>query len=200
MENPNLAVHPDFSTDKHQEAHSHLLNDIVNDDQAACILGTLWDINNAKDKLRWNANRAEEAQMATMEAEQEAEDRAQEECHVHEEEEAVWTEEQRKNKYKFTPVHDVEMPSGPVNIPAPYAQHKLKKAEYCELYFFTNVGLAEAESINSLVDDEALTLLKSDNGQHVWVPASSTRDKSSIIKDEDLTWEQFGEVAICSSM
>ncbi|KAI5991085.1 hypothetical protein F5J12DRAFT_697966, partial [Pisolithus orientalis] len=73
----------------------------------------------------------------------------------------------------------------------------LKKGEYCELYFFTNIGLAEAETFNPLIDDEALTLLKADNGQHIWVPASTTRDKSSIIKDEDLTWEQFGEASIC---
>ncbi|KAI6004431.1 hypothetical protein F5J12DRAFT_722172 [Pisolithus orientalis] len=40
-------------------------------------------------------------------------------------------------------------------------------------------------------------LLKTDNGQHLWVPTSTTRDKSSVIKDEDLTWEQFREVALC---
>ncbi|KAI6045300.1 hypothetical protein EDC04DRAFT_138999 [Pisolithus marmoratus] len=89
-----------------------------------------------------------------------------------------------------------EVPSGPVNIPAPYATRKLKKGEHCELYFFTNVGLAEAESFAASIDNEALTLLKSDNGQHVWVPASSSRDKSAVIKDEDFTWEQFGEAAV----
>ncbi|KAI5982617.1 hypothetical protein EDD15DRAFT_2126138, partial [Pisolithus albus] len=101
---------------------------------------------------------------------------AREERRIREEEEAARLEERKKNKYKFAPVRD--------------------KAEYCELYFFTNDGLAEAESLNPAADDEALTLLKSDNGQHVWVPASSTRDKSAVIRDEDLTWEQFGEAAI----
>ncbi|KIN98211.1 hypothetical protein M404DRAFT_31576 [Pisolithus tinctorius Marx 270] len=95
------------------------------------------------------------------------------------------------------PICNIKAPTGPVNIPAPYASHKLLKGEYCELYFFTNAGLAEAESFNPSVDNEALTLLKTDNGQHLWVPASATRDKVSIIKDKDLTWEQFGEVALC---
>ncbi|KAI5985680.1 hypothetical protein F5J12DRAFT_729011 [Pisolithus orientalis] len=74
--------------------------------------------------------------------------------------------------------------------------HKLKKGEYVKLCFFTNIGLADAESFNPLVDDKALTLLKADNGQHIWVPASTTRDKSSVIKDEDLTWEQSREATI----
>lgn len=91
---------------------------------------------------------------------------------------------------------DVEVPSGPVNIPAPYATRKLKKGEYCELYFFTNAGLAEVDSFNASIDDEALTLLKSDNGQHVWIPASSARDKLAVIKDEDLTWEQFSKASV----
>ncbi|KAI6100541.1 hypothetical protein F5141DRAFT_1009263, partial [Pisolithus sp. B1] len=156
------------------EACSYLLNKAINDNQAVHILETLWDINNAKDRQRWDANRAEEAQMARMAAEQEAEDQAQAECCILDEEEAVHVEEQKKNKYKFVPVHD-----------------------YCELYFFTNDSLAEVESLSPSIDDKALTLLKSDMGQHVWVPASSTRDKSLVIKDEDLTWEQFGEAALC---
>ncbi|KAI6095358.1 hypothetical protein EDD16DRAFT_1502135 [Pisolithus croceorrhizus] len=105
-------------------------------------------------------------------------------------------EEHKTNKAKYAPVPDVEVPSGPVNIPALYSTCKLKKGEYCELYFFTTVGLAEAESFNTLINDEALTLFKADNGQHIWVPTSNSRDKSAVIKDEDLTWEQFGEAVV----
>ncbi|KAI6157327.1 hypothetical protein BKA82DRAFT_126686, partial [Pisolithus tinctorius] len=103
------------------------------------------------------------------------------------EEEALRLKEHKKYKAKFMPIHNIKAPTGPVNIPAPYAFHKLLKGEYCELYFFTNAGLAEAESFNPSVDNEALTLLKTDNGQHLWVPASASRDKASVIKDEDLT-------------
>lgn len=196
MEDPHLAVRPDFSSDDFVEARLQLTNDAVNDEQASRILGTLWDIQNAKDIQRWNARKEEEAQMARDLAEQAAEAQAQQQRRLREEEEAALAEERKKNKSKYAPVPDVEVPSGPVNIPAPYATRKLKKGEYCELYFFTNAGLAEAESFNTSVDDEALTLLKSDNGQHVWIPASHSRDKSAIIKDEDLTWEQFGEAGL----
>ncbi|KAI6017846.1 hypothetical protein EDC04DRAFT_2576650 [Pisolithus marmoratus] len=193
MNDPNLAIHPDFSTDEFIDARHHLTNEVVNDNQAVIILGTLWDINNMKEKQKWEAHREREAQQE-LEAAEEAEEEC---CHLHDEEEVARVEDQKKNKAKFAPVCDHDIPSGPVNIPTPYTSCKLKKGEYCELYFFTNDGLAEVESLNPSIDDEAMTLLKANNGQHVWVPASSTnQDKTSVIRDEDLSWEQFGEAAI----
>ncbi|KAI6094493.1 hypothetical protein EDD16DRAFT_1503058, partial [Pisolithus croceorrhizus] len=196
-EDPNLAIRPDFSSDDFTDACLQLVSDTVDDNQAARILGTLWDIQNTKDMQRWNAHKDEEAQMARDLPNQAAEELAQQQQCAREEEEAMKAEECKKNKAKYAPVPDVEVPSRPVNIPAPYAMRKLKKGKYCELYFFTNIGLAEVESFNASIDDEALTLLKSDNGQHLWIPASNTRDKAAVIKDEDLTWEQFGEASVC---
>ncbi|KAI6094810.1 hypothetical protein F5141DRAFT_1014638 [Pisolithus sp. B1] len=175
MENPNLAICLDFSTDEFLEAHLHLLNDAVNDEQAMHTLETLWDINNAREERRRRATCSRSSR----------------------EEETAQAEEHKKNKAKFAPTPDADVPSGPVNIPALYVTWKLKKGDYCELYFFTNNGLAEAESLDLSLDDEALTLLKADNGQHVWIPALTMRDKSAVIKDENLTWEQVGEATIC---
>ncbi|KAI6033714.1 hypothetical protein PISMIDRAFT_50071, partial [Pisolithus microcarpus 441] len=197
MENLNLATRPDFLSGDFVDACLQLTNDTVNDEQVVRILGTLWDIQNAKDIQRWNACKDEEAQFTRDLADQAAEELAQQQLHLRNEEEAALAEEHKKNKVKYVPVPDMEVPMGPVDIPAPYATCKLKKGEYCELYFFTNVSLAEAESFNVSIDDEALALLKADNGQHIWVPASNTRDKSAVIKDEDLTWEQFGEASVC---
>ncbi|KAI6098308.1 hypothetical protein EDD16DRAFT_1752449 [Pisolithus croceorrhizus] len=197
MEDPNLAIRPDFTSEDFADACLQLTNNVVNDEQVLRILETLWDIQNAKDIQRWNAHRNEEAQIARDHAEQAAKELAQQQHHMCEEGEAVLAEECKKNKAKYAPVPDMEVPSGPVNIPAPYATCKLKKGEYCEPCFFTNTSLAEVESFNTSVDDKALTLLKSDNGQHIWVPASNTRDKLAIIKDEDLSWEQFSEASVC---
>ncbi|KAI6126531.1 hypothetical protein F5141DRAFT_997910 [Pisolithus sp. B1] len=144
-EDPNIAIRPDFSSDDFIDARLQLTNDTVDDDQAARILGTLWDIQNAKDVQRWNTHKNKEAQMARDLANQAVEDLAQQQ-HCSQEEEAMCTEECKKNKTKYAPVLDVEVPSAPVNIPTPYAMCKLKKGEYCKLYFFTNIGLAEAES------------------------------------------------------
>ncbi|KAI5981875.1 hypothetical protein EDD15DRAFT_2512883 [Pisolithus albus] len=195
-DDPSLAVRPDFSSEEFADARLQLTNDTVNEDQAARILGTLWDIQNTKDVQRWNARKEEEAQIARDLADQAAAELAQKQRRLRDEEDAALAEERKKNKAKYAPVPDVEVPHGPVNIPALYATRKLKKGEYCDDDFFTNAGLAEADSRSTSVDDEALTLLKSDNGQHVWIPASNTRDKSAVIKDEDLTWEQFGEATV----
>ncbi|KIO01107.1 hypothetical protein M404DRAFT_151051 [Pisolithus tinctorius Marx 270] len=196
MEDPNQAVQPDFSTEEYNKACLQLVSDTTDNEQAAQILGSLWEINNNKERAQWAAHRADEARRAQEANKQAAEEQAEEQCCTHKEEEATHLEEWKKYKAKFTPICNVKAPTGPVNIPAPYASRKLLKGEYCELYFFTNAGLAEAEYFNPSIDDEALTLLKADNGQHLWVPASMTRDKSVVIKDEDLTWEQFGEAVI----
>ncbi|KIN98377.1 hypothetical protein M404DRAFT_157797 [Pisolithus tinctorius Marx 270] len=197
MENPNMAIQPDFTTEEYQEARLHLVNDAVDDQQAANILATLWVLNNNKEKLNWQTRKEQEAQRAQDEAEQAKEELAERQCRRLEEAEMARAEERKKNRTKHAPIRKVGVPSGPVNIPSLYAARKLKKGEYCELYFFTNISLAEVETFNPSIDDEALTLLKADNGQHIWVTASTTRDKSSIIKDEDLTWEQFGEASVC---
>ncbi|KIO00123.1 hypothetical protein M404DRAFT_104990, partial [Pisolithus tinctorius Marx 270] len=196
MENPNTAIQPDFTTEEYQEARLHLVNDTVDDQQAANILATLWVLNNNKEKLNWQTCKEQEAQRVQDEVEQAEEELAERQRCRLKEAEMAQAEEWKKNRTKHAPIRKVGVPSGPVNIPSPYAARKLKKGEYCKLYFFTNIGLAEAETFNPSIDDEALTLLKADNGQHIWVPASTTRDKSSIIKDEDLTWEQFGEASV----
>ncbi|KIN93568.1 hypothetical protein M404DRAFT_170929 [Pisolithus tinctorius Marx 270] len=196
MENPNMAIQPDFTTEEYQEARLHLVNDAVDDQQAANILATLWVLNNNKEKLNWQTCKEQEAQRAQDKAEQAEEELAKQQCRRLKEAEMAQAEERKKNRTKHALIRKVGVPSGPVNIPSPYAVCKLKKGEYCELYFFTNIGLAEAETFNPSIDNEALTLLKADNGQHIWVPASTTRDKSSVIKDEDLTWEQFREASM----
>ncbi|KIN97933.1 hypothetical protein M404DRAFT_31874 [Pisolithus tinctorius Marx 270] len=196
MEDPNQAIWPDFSTEEYNKACLQLVSDTVDNEQAAWILESLWEINNNREKAQWAACKAEEAWQAQEVEEQAAEEHAEQLQCVCEEEETAHLKEHKKYKAKFTPIHNIKAPTRPVNIPTPYASPKLLKGEYCELYFFTNAGLAEAESFNSSIDDEALTLLKTNNGQHLWVPASSTRDKASIIKDKDLTWEQFREAAI----
>ncbi|KIN95639.1 hypothetical protein M404DRAFT_34013 [Pisolithus tinctorius Marx 270] len=189
MEDLNQVVCPDFSTEEYNEAHLQLVSDTIDNEQVAQILGSLWEIHNNKEKAQWAIQRAEKARRVQEANEQAVEEHAEEQHCACEEEEAACLEEQKKYKAKFMPICNVKAPNGPVNIPAPYVSRKLLKGDYCELYFFTNASLAEAESFNPSVNDEALTLLKADNGQRLWVPASTTRDKSSVIKDEDLTWD-----------
>ncbi|KIO14766.1 hypothetical protein M404DRAFT_17620 [Pisolithus tinctorius Marx 270] len=150
MENPNLASQPDFTTEDYQEACLQLINNAVNNQQAANILVTLWVLNNDKEKLNWQAYKEQEAQRALEEAEQAKEEHVELQCCRLEEVETAQVEEQKKNRVKHAPICKVGVPTGPINIPSPYTVCKLKKGEYCELYFFINVRLAEAESVMTM--------------------------------------------------
>ncbi|KAF9237271.1 hypothetical protein BU15DRAFT_63330 [Melanogaster broomeanus] len=51
------------------------------------------------------------------------------------------------------------------------------------------------EDENSLpsLDDEAMTLTKSENGTHSFIALSAAKAKASLVKDEDFSWEEFNQ-------
>ncbi|KAF8834017.1 hypothetical protein BDN67DRAFT_870218, partial [Paxillus ammoniavirescens] len=178
MDNPNHAVQPNYTTDEFADARQRLINDHTNDDQAAAILTNIWAYNNEKDKQRWTARLAEEAQ-ATEEAERRAAEEAAQRQLELEEEETQSLREERKNKAKFAPIR------------------KAARADFCELWYFMNEGLAKAENSGSFTfDDSSMTLMQGPDGNHSFVASSIAKDKAVVIRDEDLTWEQFTEAAI----
>ena len=88
---------------------------------------------------------------------------------------------------------DVKVSSTIPTNPSPHALRRLRKGEYVELHYFTNKGLAEAQSISHSVDDEALTLIQDDQGLHTFVPISAAKAKETMIPDHELTWPQIDE-------
>ncbi|KAI6008962.1 hypothetical protein EDC04DRAFT_2549833, partial [Pisolithus marmoratus] len=44
-------------------------------------------------------------------------------------------------------------------------------------------------------DNDMLTLLQTGDSLHAFVPIASACSKSTMIKDEDLSWEEFAEAA-----
>jgi hypothetical protein len=108
----------------------------------------------------------------------------------------VLTEEQKKNKSKYAPVRDADVPSNPVILPCQYTVRKMKSGEYCELFYFTNNGLKEASCSTFSADTDTLVMMTSMDGSHKWIPAGAARDpKAHVLKDENLSWEQFNEAA-----
>ncbi|KAG1809924.1 uncharacterized protein HD556DRAFT_1223149 [Suillus plorans] len=72
----------------------------------------------------------------------------------------------------------------------------MKSGDYCELFYFTNTGLEEASQATFTADEDALVMLPTSDGLHKWIPAGAARDpKAHVLKDENLTWEQFNEAA-----
>ncbi|KAG2127656.1 uncharacterized protein EDB93DRAFT_1269939 [Suillus bovinus] len=105
-------------------------------------------------------------------------------------------EEHKKNKSKYAPIRDIDVPSDPIILPCQYATRKMKSGEYCKLFYFTNSRLEEASHIAFTADEDALVMLPMADGLHKWIPAGAARDpKVQIVKDENLTWEQFNEAA-----
>jgi len=76
---------------------------------------------------------------------------------------------------------------------------KLKAGDYCKLHYFTNKGLEDAKASNLLAEPEALVMLPSMDGMHSWVPAAAVKDPKAapVVKDKNLTWEDFNEAAPC---
>ncbi|KAG1867123.1 hypothetical protein C8R48DRAFT_704315 [Suillus tomentosus] len=192
-EDPNEAIRPDFASDEYQEARQQLVEDGITAEQAARSLAALWTINNNADKERW-ALKQRQARLARQREEDEEEERLQQ---LREEQEAARLEERKKNKNKYAPLVRGKVPSDPTILPAQYATRKLKAGDYCELHYFTNRGLDEAKASNLIAEPDALVMIPSADGLHSWVPAAAVKDPKAapVVKDENLTWEEFNEAA-----
>ncbi|KAG2060457.1 hypothetical protein BDR06DRAFT_871756, partial [Suillus hirtellus] len=192
-EDPNEAIRPDFASDEYQEARQQLVEDGITAEQAARSLAALWTINNNTDKEHW-AIKQRQARLARQREEDEEEERLQQR---REEQEAARLEERKKNKNKYALLVHGKVPSDPTILPAQYATHKLKAGDYCELHYFTNRGLDEAKASNLIAELDALVMIPSVDGLHLWVLAAAVKDPKAapVVKDENLTWEEFNEAA-----
>ncbi|EGN92081.1 hypothetical protein SERLA73DRAFT_79880 [Serpula lacrymans var. lacrymans S7.3] len=189
LNDPNTAVAPDFTREEYQEARTELSNELIDDALAARILTNLWSVANNKDKVAWAQQREEEILVADREHQQLEKEVV---MRLADEQNVARREECKKNKSKYAPVRDIDVPSDPVIIPLQYTTRKMKAGEYCELHYFTNRGLEKASHSLLTTDAEVLVMLTSVNGVHTWVPVGAMKDtKTPVTKDKNLTWEQF---------
>ena len=200
LRNPHEAIQPDFAAEEHAPQRQLLREGGLAEDQAVALLSNLWVTANLRDRAEWDCSQEQRA-LAQLEAEQaahqEIERQRQEEEALRE---AARLEDRKKNKKKFAPVIDAPIPIGQVDIPAPIAVARMKKAEYVELWYFTNAGLRSAESsaIKSSKNNNSFILVHDeDTDAATFVPASTAAAPSSsaLVEDEDLSWEEFTEAA-----
>ncbi|KIO04615.1 hypothetical protein M404DRAFT_26070 [Pisolithus tinctorius Marx 270] len=194
--NPHEATCPDFTSEKYLQARECLLNDAINHEAAANQLELLWTVNNDLERQEWDRQT-----LAEQEANKERERLAAEERErlwqeLKREQEIALQEDKKKYRNKYAPVlQDVAVPMDTIIVLAPIASCRLRKGDYCELYFFTNKGLQNAELTPCSTDDDAMALLQSGDGLHTFVPIAAARAKGNVTKDEDLSWEEFSEAA-----
>jgi len=193
MENPNQVVPPDYSTDDFVAEREPFINAGLTEQQASDALRNLWTVRNNRDKAVWQRRQEEAAEADEAERDRQELLRQQQE----DEDAQVLREERKKNKAKFVPIPNRPVTSELLVLPSLVAVRKLKNHQFCELWYFTNAGLDEAErSVAFAIDDNSLSIVPAADGSHSFVPSAFARDKSDVVHDESLTFEQFGQATV----
>ncbi|KAG1790870.1 uncharacterized protein HD556DRAFT_1241373 [Suillus plorans] len=188
---PNLNICLDYASVPFAAARNQIINENVSEVQAVQILQNIWEVANDVEKVLWReqleVDREQLQQQRLLQEEQE--DRLEQE--KLEEEETARKEERKKHKHKYMPIQATGIPDEPSITPSAYTTRKLDKGKYVELWYFTNDGLDEALTKKAIVDNDAMVLSTLADGSTAWITAASVRNASSVINDEDLTFEDF---------
>ncbi|KAG6329388.1 hypothetical protein ID866_9702 [Astraeus odoratus] len=167
MDDPNLAVAPDFTAPEFLEDCQHFLDASLTEQQAIDAL-------------------MHQECLQALEEMHQREELLRQQCE--EEEAQLLCKECKKNKAKFAPILDVGVTAEPIILPSQVAIYKLQQHKFCELWYFTNQGLKEASSnLSYALNNDTLAILPSADGSMTLVPTSVTQDKVDVTQDELLT-------------
>ncbi|KAG2118500.1 hypothetical protein BD769DRAFT_1749837 [Suillus cothurnatus] len=167
--NPNLEQCSDFTSAIFQASHTPLLSPTVDDTQAAVILQTIWPATNAAQRVQWQQQLDSDA-LATAEQHHLLAE-ADEQC--------------LKNCIHHIPILDQPRPShaAATVLICDFAPRKLNKAQFVELYYWTNKGLANAKLDFHSVDNDGLVPTTAADGTTTWLPAGTTCPSSAVTAD-----------------
>ncbi|KIK80287.1 hypothetical protein PAXRUDRAFT_101128, partial [Paxillus rubicundulus Ve08.2h10] len=197
-QNPHNADPPDYSNERYAPARQPLVDNFnISHEEAAQQLLEIWTAQNKLNHREWDAHQEAEDNQARQEQEHILRCQEEEERLHLQEEEAARQEEKKKNRTKFLPFNDIKVSSTIPITPSPHTLCKLRKGEYVELYYFTNKGLADVQSVSHLADNDALTLMQDEQGLHSFIPITIAKAKDTIIPDHELTWVQIDEATHC---
>lgn len=192
---PNLTQCPDYNLDLYQAIRAPLINQNTNHAQAAAILTNIWDAQNAIEKQQWQEQSDEdEAEAEARRAEAAEQERLRQED-IEKEKEEQRKEEEKKNAVKYAPIPDRDVPTRPPVIASSIATRKLEKGEYVPLWYFTNAGLDDAMKSFNIVDEDALSIVRREDGSTALVPSLTSRESKALVGDQSLSWEDFSIAA-----
>ncbi|KAH0831392.1 hypothetical protein J3R83DRAFT_14057 [Lanmaoa asiatica] len=190
---PIFENEPDFEGPNFARERQDLINAGLTPALAITSLQTIFRSNKRKERADRERERAE-AQIAR---EEEAERADQLRLQQEEDEEQALKEERKKNKAKFAIIPDTPVPVEPVIVPAHAALRKLKNHQFVDMWYWTNDSLDAADRVKANIpDDSSLALITSEDGTPSFIPSVSAHSKLSVIPDEELSFEQFGQAAI----
>ncbi|KAN0078389.1 hypothetical protein V8E55_010446 [Tylopilus felleus] len=190
--NPHLEAQPDYALPEFVDAILIFTVEGKSDLEAAALLTEVWRFSHERACALWDQEQADQARI--LREEHERLDREEEQaCAAREQEQELSRQEERKkHKNKFLPIPNNPLPSHALFIPPQHALNKLRKGEYVSLYYFTNKGIREAEEEAPNLDDDVLTLVRSEKGP-VFQSTAAVKSKDCKVHDEDLSWEEFSE-------
>ena len=192
---PALSECPNFAAPIYEAVRAPLINPDVTEAQAIVFLRSIWLAGNEAEKVKWQTqcdeDEAARADQIRIHLEADAL-RAQAEV---DEAESLRKEEMKKNKSKYIPIPDRDVPSIARVIASNFAIKKMEKGLYVELWYYTNAGLDDAFRNSNTVDDEAMIMIRLPDGSSSWAPASSSRTTSNLTEDRNILWEDFCQAA-----
>ncbi|KAI6137190.1 hypothetical protein F5141DRAFT_1060069 [Pisolithus sp. B1] len=169
--NPHLAMLLDFTSERFRQAREQIIANGGDHATATDQLALIWTLNNDLEKQEWD-HQIQQQQLAAAE------------------------HKRKKYQHKHAPIpQDTVISSDPIIIPLPITICKLHKGDFVKLYYFTNKGLCNAELSMCSADDDTLALLQMGDGLHSFIPLAAVQAKGTVTTDEDLSWEEFMEVA-----
>ncbi|KAF8816750.1 hypothetical protein BYT27DRAFT_7206921 [Phlegmacium glaucopus] len=192
---PALSECPDFASPVYAAARAPFVNPNTTEDQAIQFLKDIWHAGNEADNVRWQQQNVDDAADLTERRWLQSEaDVLRVQASI-DDEENLRKEEMKRNKMKYIPIPDRDVPTIAPVIASNYAIRKMEKGLYVELWYYTNAGLDEAFRTSNTTDDEAMVMLRQPNNVTSWVPAVSAKTASAVIDDKDISWEDFCQAA-----
>ncbi|KAG1761298.1 hypothetical protein EDD22DRAFT_745372, partial [Suillus occidentalis] len=186
---PHFEHCPDFASAVFQASRTPLLGPTVDDAQAATMLQTIWVATNATQRVQWQQQLDGDALEAAAQRRLLAEAEEQRVAAQALQDAAIAEEDKKKNRIHHIIIPDRPRPTRTAAsvLVCDFALRKLDKAQFVELYYWTNRGLADAKLTFRTADEDSLVPTVAADGSTVWTPAGATRPASGLIADHLLT-------------
>ncbi|KAF8810604.1 hypothetical protein BYT27DRAFT_7044988, partial [Phlegmacium glaucopus] len=192
---PSLLECPEFASPVYTAARNPFINPNTTEEQAIQFLKDIWHAGNEADKVKWQQQNDDDATaLAEHRRLQSEADLIAAQARINEEEN-LRKEEMKKNKGKYIPIPDRDVPTVAPVVASNYVLRKMEKGLYVELWYYTNAGLDEAFRSLNTADDEAMVMFRQLDGSTSWIPAASARTASGVVDDKDVLWEDFCQAA-----
>ncbi|KAG2130731.1 hypothetical protein DEU56DRAFT_740482 [Suillus clintonianus] len=149
------------------------------------MLQTIWTATNTALKVQWQQQLDDDALQAENQRRLLAEADEQRLAAQQLQDAAAAEEERKKNRIHHIEIPDRPRPSRAAEsvLVSDFALRKLDKAQFVELYYWTNKGLADARVNFRTADDDSMVPTAAVDGTTTWTAASAARPAAGVIPD-----------------